>query len=67
MKKLVLMFAVVAGMTLAACGSSTSEEPAATTDLEVVEEAVEDTTASDTTATDTTATETTEEEAPAAE
>lgn len=62
MKKLVLMFAVVAGMTLAACGSSTSEEPAATTDLEVVEEAVEDTTDSDTTATDTT-----EEEAPAAE
>lgn len=54
-------------MTLAACGSSTTEEPAATTDLEVVEEAVEDTTATDTTATDTTATDTATEEAPVAE
>lgn len=63
MKKLVLMFAVVAGMTLAACGSSTTEEPAATTDLEIVEEAVEDTAATDTTA----AADTTAEEVPAAE
>lgn len=67
MKKLVLMFAVVAGMTLAACGSSTSEEPVGAKDLEVVEGAVEDTTDSGTTATETTATDTTEKEAPAAE
>ena len=40
MKKLVLMFAVVAAMTFAACGQKAEEAPAVEEAVEVVEEEV---------------------------